>query len=110
MKALARSFVWQPQIDRDLEELVKRCEDCQCFRNQPPVAPLQPWEWPEKPWEHVHADNAGPFLGRQFFIDANSKWMEVKAVINATYIYCDDRSNAFYFCHSQTSRNACNLQ
>ena len=60
MKALARSFVWWPQIDQDLEELVKRCEDCQCFRNQPPVAPLQPWEWPEKSWVRVHADYAGP--------------------------------------------------
>ena len=53
MKALAQSFVWWPQIDQDLEELVKRCEDCQCFRNQPPVVPLQPWEWPEKQWVHV---------------------------------------------------------
>ena len=49
MKALAQSFVWWPQIDQDLEELVKRCDDCQRFRNQPPVVPLQPWEWPEKP-------------------------------------------------------------
>ena len=56
MKALGRSFVWWPQIDRAVEELVKRCEDYQCFRNQPPVAPLQPWEWPEKPWVRVHAD------------------------------------------------------
>ena len=29
MKALARSFVWWPQIDNDLEELVKNCDDCQ---------------------------------------------------------------------------------
>ena len=63
MKTLARSFVWWPQIDDDLEEVVKRCKQCQCLRNQPPVAPLQPWEWPEKPWVRVHADYAGPFLG-----------------------------------------------
>ena len=62
MKALARSFVWWPQIDDDLEEVVKRCKQCQCLQNQPPVAPLQPWEWPEKPWVRVHADYAGPFL------------------------------------------------
>ena len=40
MKALARSFVWWPQIDQQLEDLVKKCEDCQCFRNQPPLDPL----------------------------------------------------------------------
>ena len=74
MKAVARSFVWWPQIDQDLEELVKRCEDCQCFRNQPPVVPLQPWEWPEKPWVRVHADYAGPFLGHQFLIPIPSGW------------------------------------
>ena len=77
MKALSQSFVWWPQIDQDLEELVKRCDKCQCFRNQPPVVPLQPWEWPEKLWVRVHADYAGPFLGRQFqiLVDAHSKWL-----------------------------------
>ena len=49
MKALARSFVWWPQIDNDLEELVKNCDDCQSTRHLPPVAPLQPWEWPQRP-------------------------------------------------------------
>ena len=101
MKALARSFVWWPQIDRDLEELVKRYEDCQCFRNQPPVAPLQSWEWPEKPWVRVHPDYAGPFLGRQFLIliDAHSKWMEVKAVINATSTVTIDQMRSIFATH-----------
>lgn len=49
MKALARSFVWWPQIDRDLEEFVKNCEDCQSMQHLPAVASLQPWEWPQKP-------------------------------------------------------------
>ena len=80
MKMLARSFVWWPQIDRELEEVVKTCESCQCTRHLPPVAPLQPWEWPQKPWVRLHADYAGPFLGQMFLIlvDAHSKWMEVK--------------------------------
>ena len=101
MKALARSFVWWPQIDQDLEELVKRCDDCQRFRNQPPVVPLQPWEWPEKPWIRVHADYAGPFLGRQFLIlvDAHSKWMEVKVVNNATSAVTIDRMRSIFATH-----------
>ena len=44
MKALARNFVWWPQIDNDLKELVKNCNDCQSTQYLPPVAPLQPWE------------------------------------------------------------------
>ena len=42
MKALGRSFVWWPRIDKDLEELVKNCNNCQSTRHLPPVAPLQP--------------------------------------------------------------------
>uniref|UniRef100_A0A5S6QL73 RNA-directed DNA polymerase n=1 Tax=Trichuris muris TaxID=70415 RepID=A0A5S6QL73_TRIMR len=29
MKALARSYVWWPQLDRDIEDIVKRCNLCQ---------------------------------------------------------------------------------
>ena len=80
MKALARSFVWWPQLDSDLENVVKSCEICQTCCHLPPVAPLQPWEWPQKPWSRVHVDYAGPLLGRQFLIlvDSHSKWIEVK--------------------------------
>ena len=33
MKALARSFVWWPQLDRDLENVVQSCEICQTYRH-----------------------------------------------------------------------------
>ena len=86
MKALARSFVWWPQLDRDLENVVQDCEICQTYRHLPPTAPLQPWEWPQRPWARVHIDYAGPLLGRQFLIlmDAHSKWIEIKSVTNPT--------------------------
>lgn len=86
MKALARSFVWWPQLDSELENLVQSCEECQTFRHLPPVVPLQPWEWPQRPWARLHIDYAGPFLGKSFLIlvDAHSKWIEVKTVTNVT--------------------------
>lgn len=86
MKSLARSFVWWPGMDRALEEFVRQCEQCQRNRHLPAAVPIQPWEWPQRPWSRVHADYAGPFQGHMFLIlvDAHSKWVEVKVVKNAT--------------------------
>ena len=40
---------------------------------------LNPWSWPSKPWQRVHLDFAGPFMGKSFLlaVDAHSKWGEV---------------------------------
>ena len=46
MKGLARSFVWRPGMDKQLEEKVRSCTTCQQNQNAFPVAPLHPWEWP----------------------------------------------------------------
>jgi len=86
MKAMARSYVWWPKLDQDVERLVKTCHLCQEHRNVPAVAPLHPWNWPEKPWQRLHVDYAGPFMGKMFLvlIDAHSKWMDVYPVNSAT--------------------------
>jgi hypothetical protein len=79
MKALARSYVWWPGIDSDIEKLVKQCFGCQKTQNVPAIAPLHPWEWSSSPWERVHIYFAGPFLDRMFFVlvDAHSKWPDI---------------------------------
>ena len=79
MKALARSYVWWPGINQEIEERVKACNSCQRTRHNPAPAPLHPWEFPNQPWERLHADYAGPFEGKMFLIviDAYSKWLEV---------------------------------
>ncbi|XP_042613167.1 uncharacterized protein K02A2.6-like [Cyprinus carpio] len=86
MKALARSYVWWPKMDQDVERLVKTCRICQEHRNVPAVAPLHPWNWPEKPWQRLHVDYAGPFMGKMFLIliDAHSKWIDGYPVNSAT--------------------------
>ena len=80
MKALARSFVWWPGIDKDLEAKVKHCEPCQKNHHLPATAPIQPWEFPKRPWSRLHIDYAGPFQGHMFLVvvDAYSKWMDVR--------------------------------
>ena len=46
MKAVARSLVWWPGLDTNLEKMVKSCESCQESRNAPPKTVLHPWEYP----------------------------------------------------------------
>ena len=79
MKELARSYLWWPNLDKDLEELCKSCPDCLALRATPPKAELHPWEWPSHPWHRIHVDYAGPVEGRFFLIivDAHSKWVDI---------------------------------
>ena len=82
MKSIARSFMWWPGLDKDIEHLAKACQSCQAVKRAPPVAPLHPWVWPSKPWQRVHLDFAGPFQGSMFLVgvDAYSKWPEVRVM------------------------------
>ena len=86
MKSLARSVVWWPGIDKDIEGKVKDCHQFQKYQKAPAQAPLHPWEWPEHPWARIHIDYAGLFSGRIFLmvVDAHSKWLCVGPVTSAT--------------------------
>ncbi|CAL9690514.1 unnamed protein product [Knipowitschia caucasica] len=86
MKNLARSYVWWPGLDKQIEDITKTCTGCQSTQNAPPQAPVHPWEWPSSPWLRVHIDFAGPFLNSMFLIavDAHSKWPEVVPMKSTT--------------------------
>jgi hypothetical protein len=79
MKALARGYAWWPCMDEAIEVCCRGCHTCQENLQKPNKAPIHVWEYPSKPWERLHLDFAGPFLGKMFLIvvDAHSKWMEV---------------------------------
>ena len=82
MKALARSYVWWPGIDSDIETTVRKCLTCQMNQNKPSAAPVHAWEFPSTPWERLHIDHAGPTNGDTFLVvvDSFSKWVEVERV------------------------------
>ena len=86
MKALARSYLWWPGLDTEIERHVKDCNACQIYSRQPTVAPLHPWEWPGRTWHRIHIDYAGPFEGCMLLIiiDAHSKFIDVHIVSSAT--------------------------
>ncbi|XP_062373268.1 uncharacterized protein K02A2.6-like [Sardina pilchardus] len=78
MKALARSCMWWPQIDNDIENRVQDCQACQAVRHMPGVAPLHCWKWPSRVWQRIHIDFAEK--DKQHFlvvVDSHSKWLEV---------------------------------
>ncbi|XP_062557492.1 uncharacterized protein K02A2.6-like [Armigeres subalbatus] len=86
MKSLARSYCWWDNIDRDIEELARNCVDCARVKASPAKVHIHSWEQPSEPFQRVHADFAGPFLGLNFLIivDAHGKWPEVKIIPDMT--------------------------
>lgn len=86
MKSLARMYVWWPGSTADIENAVRQCSQCQQHQSSPPVAPLQPWSWPTRPWARLHLDYAGPVEGKMILIiiDAHSKWIEAISTPGAT--------------------------
>ena len=56
-------------MDRELEEMVQKCDTCQPYNKSPPAAPIHPWEWSENLWGRIHIDYAGPCLN---IVDGNS--------------------------------------
>ena len=79
MKALARTHVWWPGIDAEIEQLARKCTACALESKDPSRVPLHSWDFPSRPWQRLHIDFAGPFLGKMWLIavDAHSEWPEV---------------------------------
>ena len=59
--------------------MVRECSTCSLNDKQSPKAPLKQWNPPDQPWDRIHVDFMGKFLGYYFLIvvDAFSKWLEV---------------------------------
>ena len=51
MKAVARMHVWWPNINREIENCVYECNDCQRNPRNPTITPVHPWEQPGKTWK-----------------------------------------------------------
>lgn len=79
MKALARSHVYWPRIDHDIENLVRTCTRCASAAKMPRKTNLASWPLPKRAWERVHIDYAGPYEGHNYLVvvDAYSKWPEI---------------------------------
>ena len=76
MKQLARSAVYWPHIDSQIEDTCRGCVSCAEHQNKPPKPANHPWMMPEKPWSRIHVDHAINFMGNNWLIvtDAYSKY------------------------------------
>lgn len=79
MKRLARSHVYWPNMDRDIETQVKNCIRCEETAQDPAKQQLHTWPPPTRPWTRIHADFAGPVgnISYLIIVDAFSKWPEI---------------------------------
>ena len=85
MKTLARSYIWWPDIDVQIERIAQHCGQCVENTGQPTRAPLRPWLFPQEPWSRVHLDYAGPIENRMILVavDSYSKWISAMVVRSA---------------------------
>ncbi|XP_058796648.1 uncharacterized protein K02A2.6-like [Phymastichus coffea] len=99
MKGLARSYIWWPNIDKDIENIGKSCKLCLENANNPVKSSLHVWKWPECPNYRIHVDFCGPINNFMYlvFTDAHSKWVDVKEMKDIT---ADSTIDMFreYFC------------
>ena len=73
-------------MDNDIEDLANSCSMCQQTSAHSTKAPLHPWEWPAQPWNRLHLDFVGPFLGHMYLVlvDDHSKWLDVQLMQSTT--------------------------
>lgn len=78
MKCMARSYVWWPCIERNIENFIKQCHICQSTMNIPKEKVNSRWYSCEYPFQRIHLDFFY-FAKFQFLIlvDAFSKYPDV---------------------------------
>jgi hypothetical protein len=86
MKSLARSYVWWPGIDAEIEQTCRECRACSLEAPAPAKATPQSWPYFKEVWSRLHMDFLGPLNGMTFLvvIDSSSKWIEVKQMSRTT--------------------------
>ena len=101
MKSLARSYTWWPNMNKEIEEVVKSCQSCQANQHSPAPAQLHLWEWPDQPWNRLHIDFAGPVKGSMLLVvvDSYSKWLEVHTMPSITSSQTIEKLRSIFATH-----------
>ena len=85
MKAIARTWIWWPKMDKEIEREIKLCSVCQNVRGSPPGALLIPWKWATRSFQRIHIDfcqkDTDYFLA---VVDSHFKWIEIQHMTSIT--------------------------
>lgn len=98
MKSLARSYVFWPGLDKDINDRVQNCLPCANQLKLPVKSDLQSWPIAQKPLERIHIDFAEPHKGESYLliVDAYSKWPEVYKMNNMSSSSTISRLDEFF--------------
>ena len=100
-KALIRSKVWWPGIDRDIEHEIRTCLPCISVSPASPPEPLLPSPM-SNPWQKVHIDMYGPMPtgeGILGIIDSCSRWPELHIIRSTTSATITSKLNKTFTIH-----------
>ena len=76
MKTMARTHVWWPGIDNDIERLFREFTHCFKTKKSPTAAPLAPWTWPTIPLSMLRRQSSVAFSNAVTVLcsDRNPDW------------------------------------
>lgn len=97
MKMMARSYVWWPRCDKDIEECVNNCLICQQTLPNKNGPVTSKWYSTTYPFERVHIDFASQ-AGKTFLIisDAYSKYCDVKLMTTTNMMKLEEKLLDFF--------------
>lgn len=86
MKQLARSFIWWPGMDNQIETEAKTCKLCQMYQNRNPEdKSFSGWPKTDRFWYRLHGDffyyNSRNYL---LVTDSASKWLDIYLMQNSS--------------------------
>ncbi|CAF1461024.1 unnamed protein product [Adineta ricciae] len=102
MKAEARRYFWWPNLDSNIEHVARNCRACTENFKQTVKVPMNQWSPPDHPWQRIHIDFMGKFMGLYFLviIDAHSKWVEVITMTTITSQITINALSSLFACFS----------
>ena len=77
-KSLMRCYLYWPNMDRDIADMIESCKGC-VLAEKSPTTTCKPWPKTDHPWQRIHVDFAGPVDNMYYLIvvDSHSKCPEV---------------------------------